>query len=122
MKTLWWYTSLDKKKIKQEISKVIKIGRIDTANYCRLFEKKIEKFLKVKHVIAVSSGSMANVLVFMALGLKNKDEIIIPNIGWISIINTCKILGLKPVLVEVDSKRPLLSVSEIEKNITKKQK
>ena len=122
MKTLWWYTSLDKKKIKQEISKVIKIGRIDTANYCRLFEKKIEKFLKVKHVITVSSGSMANVLVFMALGLKNKDEIIIPNIGWISIINTCKILGLKPVLVEVDPKRPLLSVSEIEKNITKKTK
>ncbi len=122
MKTLWWYTALDKKKIKQEISKVIKIGRIDTASYCRLFEKKIEKFLGVKHVISVSSGSMANVLVFMALGLKNNDEIIIPNIGWISIINSCKILGLKPVIVDVDPKRPLLSISEIEKNITKKTK
>ena len=119
MKTLWWYTDLDKKKIKQEISNVIKIGRIDTSNYCRLFEKKIEKFLKVKHVIAVNNGSMANVLVFMALGLKNNDEIIIPNIGWISVINSCKILGLKPVLIEVDPRRPLLSVSEIEKNIQK---
>ena len=62
---------------------------------------------------------MANVLVFMALGLKNNDEIIIPNIGWISVINSCKILGLKPVLVDVDPKRPLLNISEIEKNITK---
>lgn len=122
MKTLWWYTALDKKKIKQEISNVIKIGRIDTSNYCRLFEKKIEKFLKVKHVIAVNNGSMANVLVFMALGLKNNDEVIIPNVGWISVINSCKILGLKPVLIEVDPRRPLLSVSEIEKNITKKTK
>ncbi len=43
MKTLWWHTALDKKKIKQEISKVIRIGRIDTANYCRLFEKKNRK-------------------------------------------------------------------------------
>ena len=122
MKTLWWYTDLDKTKIKKEISKVINIGRIDTANYCRIFEKKIEKFLGVKHVITVSNGSMANVLVFMALGLKNNDEIIIPNIGWISVINSCKILGLKPVLVDVDPKRPLLNISEIEKNITKKTK
>ena len=39
MKTLWWYTSLDKKKIKQEISKAIKIRRIDKANYLEFHEK-----------------------------------------------------------------------------------
>ena len=122
MKSLWWNSALDKKKINKEILRVIKTGRIDTADCCRAYEKKLENYLNVKHVIAVSNGSMANILVFMALGLRQNDEIIIPNIGWISIINACKILGLKAVLIEVDSKRPLLSISEIQKNITKKTK
>ena len=122
MKSLWWYTALNKKKINKEILKVIRTGRIDTADYCWAYEKKLKNYLDVKHVIAVSSGSMANVLIFMALGLRQNDEIIIPNIGWISVVNTCKILGLKPVLIEVDFKRPLLSIPEIQKNITKRTK
>ena len=53
-------------------------------------------------MITVSNGSMANLLLFLAIGLKSRDEIIIPNTGWISIINTCKIMNLKPVIVDLE--------------------
>tara|TARA_B100001094_G_C17761504_1_gene590618 strand:- start:165 stop:284 length:120 start_codon:yes stop_codon:yes gene_type:complete len=39
MKDFCWHSTLDKKKIKQEISKAIKIRRIDKANYLEFHEK-----------------------------------------------------------------------------------
>ena len=70
----------------------------------------------------VSSGSMANVLAFMALGIKPKDEIIIPNVGWISVINACKILNAVPVIIDVQKDKPLIDIDQIEKSITKNTK
>ncbi len=65
---------------------------------------------------------MATVLAFMALKIKPKDEIIIPNVGWISVINACKILGATPVIVDVDKYKPVISINNIKSNITNKTK
>ena len=78
-KSIWWHKSLEKKKIIKSLSNVINSEELSTGKITTILEKEISKFLKVKHVIMVSSGSMANVLAFMALGIKPKDEIIIPN-------------------------------------------
>ena len=121
-KSLWWEKSLNEVNIIKSISKVVKYGNISTAKKTTEFENKIKNFLNVKNAITVSSGSMANLLLFLAIGVKAGDEIIIPNTGWISIINTCKIMNLKPVIVDLEFSRPLIDVKNIERFISKKTK
>ena len=38
----------------------------------------------------------------------------------ISVINACKILGATPVIVDVEKDKPIISISNIKSNITKK--
>ena len=122
MKIEWWNFGLSTSHIKNKLNDVINKRCISTSLFTEEIERKLEKFLKVKHVIAVSSGSMATVLAFMALKIEPKDEIIIPNVGWISVINACKILGATPVIVDVDKDKPTISIENIKSNITKKTK
>ena len=68
----------------------------------------------IKYSIAVSSGSMGNLLAFLALGVKYGDEVIVPNIGWISVINACKIIGAIPIIVDVEKNRPIINTDKIQ--------
>ena len=122
MKIEWWNFGLSVGQINKKLTKVVKKKCISTSIYTQELEKKLSNYLNVKHVIAVSSGSMATVLAFMALKIKPKDEIIIPNVGWISVINACKILGATPVIVDVEKDKPIISINNIKSNITKKTK
>ena len=65
---------------------------------------------------------MGTLLAFLALDININDEVIIPNIGWISVINACKIIGAKPVLADVEKDRPIIDCKNIEKIVTKKTK
>jgi perosamine synthetase len=120
--SIWWHKSIEKREIIKSISNVIKSEDLSTGNLTTQLEKKISEFLKVKHVIMVSNGSMATLLAFMALEIKPKDEIIVPNVGWISVISACKILNAVPVIVDVEKNRPIIDIDQIEKKITKKTK
>lgn len=121
-KSIWWHKSLEKKEIIKSLSNVIKSEELSTGKITTKLENEISKFLKVKHIIMVSSGSMANVLAFMALGIKPNDEVIVPNVGWISVINACKILNAIPVIIDVQKDKPIIDINQIEKSITKKTK
>ena len=121
-KSIWWHKQLEKKEIIKSLSNIINSEELSTGKITSLLEGEISKFLKVKHIIMVSNGSMANLLAFMALHIKPKDEIIIPNVGWISVINACKILNAVPIIIDVQKNRPLIDIKQIEKFISKKTK
>jgi perosamine synthetase len=121
-KIQWWHKDLEKKNFLKNIISIIQKEDLTTGNTTKNYEKLISKTLNVKYSIAVSSGSMGTLLAFMALDVGSNDEVIIPNIGWISVINACKIIGAKPVLVDVENDRPIIDCKNIEKIINKKTK
>ena len=121
-KIQWWHKDLEKKNFLKNISSIIQKEDLTTGDTTKNYEKLISKTLNVKHSIAVSSGSMGTLLAFLALDIGINDEIIIPNIGWISVINACKIIGAKPVLADVEKDRPIIDCKNIEKMVTKKTK
>ena len=121
-KQQWWHKKLEKPKFLANISKIIKAEDLTTGNYTSKYEADICKLLNVKYSIAVSSGSMGTLLAFLALDINHGDEIIIPNIGWISVINACKIIGAVPIIVDVEKNRPIIDTNKIEDAITKKTK
>ena len=75
-KSLWWgeRKSLNEtfKSSDKSISKVVKYGNISTAKKTTEFENKIKIFLNVKNVITGTNGSMANLLLFLAIGLNRR--------------------------------------------------
>ena len=88
----------------------------------REFEKKISKHLKVKYVTATTSGTIAIFLALKALKIKDKDEVIIPNLTFAATANAVKLAGAKPILVDINEKDLLIDVEKLKKKITKKTK
>ena len=86
------------------------------------FEKKICNFLKVKYAATTTSGTTAIFLALKACGVKNNDEVIIPNITFPATANAVAMAGAKPVLVDINQKNLLIDEKALLKKITKKTK
>ena len=66
------------------------------------FQTHLEQYLGVKHVIPVGNGTDALQIAMMALGLKPGDEVITPTFTFIATAEVVALLGLTPVVVDVD--------------------
>ena len=66
------------------------------------FQKDLEKYLGVKHVIPCANGTDALQIAMMALGFKPGDEVITASFTYVATAEVIALLGLKPVLVDVD--------------------
>ena len=68
------------KSLKKELSdKFISIGeegQYVLGKELEIFEKKIQKYLKVKHVLGVGNWTEGTIMVLKALGYHQKDELI----------------------------------------------
>jgi perosamine synthetase len=85
-------------------------------------EKMICKYINVKHCIMTTSGNMALILSLMALDIKEGDEVIVPNYTMIASINSIKMIGAIPIIIDVQKDTFTISLDEIQKYITHKTK
>jgi UDP-2-acetamido-2-deoxy-ribo-hexuluronate aminotransferase len=86
------------------------------------FQSNLEKYLGVKHVILCANGTDSLQIAMMALGLKPGDEVICPAFNYVATAEVIGLLGLTPVMVDVDSKTFNLNSKDIVKSITSKTK
>jgi len=86
------------------------------------FEANLATYLNVKHVIGVANGTDALQIAFMALGLKPGDEVIVPSFTYVATAEVIGLLGLTPVMVDVDLESFTISIDQIKKAITTKTK
>ena len=111
--------------IKEEVNRGIQ-GVIDSTSFIKGgkvidFQKQLESFLGVKHVIPVGNGTDALQISLMALGLQRGDEVILPTFTFVATAEVVALLGLTPILVDVDTDF-CLSLDAVEKAITSKTK
>lgn len=66
------------------------------------FKENLEKYLAVNHVIPCANGTDALQIAMMALGLKPGDEVIVPTFTYVATAEVIGLLGLVPVMVDVD--------------------
>jgi len=111
-----------KDEIDQEIFKVIESTQFINGSAVKEFQKDLESYLGVKHVIPCANGTDALQIAMMALDLKPGDEVITSNFTFIATAEVIALLGLKPVLVDVDPKTFLIDPNSIKKAITDKTK
>lgn len=86
------------------------------------FQISLEKYLNVKHVIPCANGTDSLQIAMMALGLERGDEVICPSFTYVATAEVIGLLGLTPIMVEVDEKTFNITSEIIEKSITKKTK
>ncbi|WP_338359407.1 DegT/DnrJ/EryC1/StrS family aminotransferase [Yeosuana marina] len=86
------------------------------------FQKNLENYLGVKHVIPCANGTDALQIAMMGLGLKPGDEVITADFTFAATVEVIALLNLTPVLVDVNSDDFNINIEAIKKAITPKTK
>ena len=86
------------------------------------FQHHLETYTGAKHVIPVGNGTDALQIALMGLGLQRGDEVITPTFTFIATAEVVALLGLTPVVVDVDWETMNMSIESLEKAITPKTK
>ncbi|QBA20591.1 DegT/DnrJ/EryC1/StrS family aminotransferase [Chryseobacterium indologenes] len=82
------------------------------------FQHAFEEYLGVKHVIPCANGTDALQIAMMALNLQPGDEIICPAFTYVATAEVIGLLGLKPVMVDVNKDTFDIQLEGLEKYIT----
>ena len=86
------------------------------------FETNFCKYTKSKYAVAVSNCTAALHLSLKALGIKEHDEVIIPDLTFVADANAILACNAKPVIADINKNDFFLSISNLKKNITKRTK
>ncbi|WP_028007998.1 lipopolysaccharide biosynthesis protein RfbH [Solimonas flava] len=105
-------------------------GWLTTGRFNAAFEERLAKFIGVKYLITVNSGSSANLVAFSTLtspklgdrAIKQGDEVIGVAAGFPTTVNPIIQFGAVPVFVDVDLHTHNIDASRIEAAITPKTK
>ena len=108
--------------VNREIKKVIKSSSFINGPIVKEFQKNLQEYLNIRHVIPCANGTDALQISLMALDLKKGDEIITTNFSFASTIEVILLLGLKPVIVDIDPRTFNIDPSLIESKITERTK
>jgi CDP-6-deoxy-D-xylo-4-hexulose-3-dehydrase len=105
-------------------------GWLTTGRFNAIFEERLAKYLGVKYLITVNSGSSANLVAFSTLtssklgerAIKKGDEVIGVAAGFPTTVNPIIQFGAVPVFVDVDLATHNIEASKIEAAISPKTK
>ncbi len=111
-------------KIKNEVDLAMQ-QVLDTTSFIKgpavsSFENHLAEYLSVKHVIGCANGTDALQLALMALDLQPDDEVIIPSFTFIATAEVVGLLGIRPVIVDVDPNDFMITAKEFKNAITPK--
>ncbi|MDO4735629.1 MAG: DegT/DnrJ/EryC1/StrS family aminotransferase [Bacteroidia bacterium] len=113
-------------KIKEEIDSsmqhVINTSQFISGAKVKDFAKNLALFHSANYAITCANGTDALQIAFMALDLKRGDEVIVPAFTYVATAEVIALLGLTPVLVDVEWDTFNISPKKIEEAITNKTK
>ncbi len=111
-------------KIKEEVDSAIQ-RVIDTTAFIRgedvrAFQDELAEYQNVKHTIACGNGTDALQVAMMTLDLQPGDEVITTPFTFIATVEVIRLLGLKPVFVDVRPDTFNLDPEQLEQALTKR--
>jgi perosamine synthetase len=86
------------------------------------FERNFASYIGVKHALAVSNGTAALHLALLAVGIKPGDEVLIPDLTFVSPANMALLIGAGPVFTDVSRDYWCIDRENVRKKITSKTK
>ena len=111
-----------KEQVNRSIQEVIDTTAFINGPEVHSFQKELEDYLGVKHVIPCANGTDALQIAMMGLGLKPGDEVITADFTFAATVEVIALLQLTPVLVDVNPHSFNIDVEAIKRAITPKTK
>ncbi len=110
------------KQIDSKILEVVKSSAYINGPEVQEFQKELEAYLGVKHVIPCANGTDALQIAMMGLGLKQGDEVITVDFTFAATVEVIALLKLRPVLVDIEKDSFNIDINALKKAITPKTK
>jgi len=111
-----------KEEVQAAIEEVINSTAFINGPKVKAFTAHLSTYLNDAHVIPCANGTDALQIAMMALNLQPGDEVIVPAFTYVATAEVIGLLGLTPVMVDVDPETFNCSAELIEKAITPKTK
>ncbi len=110
------------KEVDEKVLEVLKSTAFINGPEVHAFQKDLEEYLGVKNVIPCANGTDALQIAMMGLGIQPGDEIITADFTFAATVEVIALLGLTPVLVDVEKDTFNIDIEAIKKAITPKTK
>ncbi len=104
------------------IREVIDSGYFINSAYVEEFESAFANYIGTKHCVGCGNGTDAIELALEALGVKQEDEVIVPNHTWTSTASAVTRNGASPICAKCSEIDFTIDPLDIEKQITKDTK
>ena len=108
--------------IDKEVIEVIKSTKYINGPKVEEFCNNLKNYMQCKHVIPCANGTDALQIALMACDLNPGDEVICPSFTYVATAEVIALLGLKPVMSDVDDKTFNVRAKDIEHLITDRTK
>lgn len=111
-----------KEQINTSFASVLESAAFINGPEVKEFQKDLEAYLNVKHVIPCANGTDALQICMMGFGLKPGDEVITADFTFAATVEVIALLGLTPVLVDVEKDTFNIDPIAMERAITPRTK
>ena len=98
---------------KQIVNKTLEQSMLTLGPQLEKFEANFCKYTKSKFAIAVSNCTAALHLSLKALGIKDHDEVIIPDLTFVADASAILACNAKPIIVDINRNDFFLSISNL---------
>ncbi|KKP29989.1 MAG: pyridoxal phosphate-dependent protein [Parcubacteria group bacterium GW2011_GWA2_31_28] len=111
-----------KREVNTAIKRVINNAQFIGGLEVEKFEKEFARYLKVKYVIGINSGTDALIIGIRGLNLKTNDEVIVPANTFIATALAVSENGARPVFVDIDENDFGINLDDLKNKINEKTK
>ncbi len=111
-----------KERVNASFTTILETSAFINGPEVQIFQKELEEYLDVKHVIPCANGTDALQITMMGLGLQPGDEVITADFTFAATVEVIALLQLTPVLVDVLPDTFNIDPAAIERAITPKTK
>lgn len=104
------------------VYEVARSGWLSSGDTVREFESAFAEYVGAKYAVAVNNGTAALHLALIASGITDGDEVLVPDITFISSSNVVLYERATPILVECEPETYNISLKDAERRLTEKTK
>jgi dTDP-4-amino-4,6-dideoxygalactose transaminase len=102
--------------------KLLSSGKFILGEHVTTFETNLSKYLDVKYVVGVNSGTDALELALKSLGVKRGDYVLTTGFTYFATIEAIHNVGAIPYLIDIDRQTLQIDFSKIKKSVLEKSR